>query len=162
MSVKIQTVWLCLQIPCPYYLQRHHGPWRGQKKAHWWKNSRVFLLTEIFIINKQNIPLHHLVLVNANIPHPTSVPSCDALPSAERRIDFIRYFHIPIIHVVYPPKVLHKHCFHFLLGFTIFPRELENNTYAKFWEANKVYYGLCESSEFTISAIFAPACGLMR
>ena len=74
MSVKIQTVWLCLQIPCPYYLQRHHGPWRGQKKAHWWKNSRVFLLTEIFIINKQNIPLHHFVLVNANIPVPHFCP----------------------------------------------------------------------------------------
>ena len=99
-------------------------------------------------------------------PHPTSVPSCDALPSAEQRIDLIRYFHIPIIHIVYltppPPNVLHKHCFQFLLGFTILPRELENNTYAKFWGVNKVYYGLYESSEFTISAIFAPACGLMR
>jgi len=77
-------------------------------------------------------------------------------------MDFIRYFHIPIIHVVYPPKVLHKHCFQFLLGFTIVPRELENNTSAKFWGVNKVYYGLCESSEFTISAIFTPVCGLMR
>ena len=74
MSVKIQTLWLCLQISCPYYLQRHHGPWRGQKKAHWWKNSRVFLLIEIFIINKQNIPLHHFLVVNANIPAPHFCP----------------------------------------------------------------------------------------
>ena len=29
----------------------------------------------------------------------------------------IRYFHIPMIHLVYP----HKHCFQFLLGFTILP-----------------------------------------
>ena len=57
---------------------------------------------------------------------------------------WFHYFHIPIIHLVYPPppKVLHKHCFQFLLGyFTIFPRELENNIYAKFWGVNKVYYG---------------------
>jgi len=43
-----------------------------------------------------------------------------------------------------PPKVLRKHCFHFLLGFTILPRELENNTYAKFGGGGgvkKVYYG---------------------
>ncbi len=28
----------------------------------------------------------------------------------------IRFFHDPIIHLVYPPKFLHKHCFEFLLG----------------------------------------------
>ena len=53
----------------------------------------------------------------------------------------IRYIHISIIHLVYPPKVLQKHCFLFLLEFTILPRELENNTYAKFWGVNKVYCG---------------------
>ena len=53
----------------------------------------------------------------------------------------IHYFHIPIIHFVYPPKVLQKNCFQFLLGFTILPRELVNNTYAKFWGVNKVGYG---------------------
>ena len=59
----------------------------------------------------------------------------------------IHYFPTPIKHLVYPPsplplkKALHKHCFQFLLGFTILPRKLENNTYAKFWGVNKVYYG---------------------
>ncbi len=28
-------------------------------------------------------------------------------------------FTLPIIHLVYPPKFLHKHCFQFLLGFTM-------------------------------------------
>ena len=37
---------------------------------------------------------------------------------------WIRCVHIPIIHLGYPPKVLHKHGFQFLLGFTILPREL--------------------------------------
>ena len=43
----------------------------------------------------------------------------------------IHHFHIPIIHFVYPPppkKILQKNCFS-LLGFTILPRELVNNTY---------------------------------
>ena len=31
------------------------------------------------------------------------------------------------------PKILHKHCLQFLLGFKMAPRETENNAYAKFW-----------------------------
>ena len=31
--------------------------------------------------------------------------------------------------------------FSFLLGITVVPREIEENSYAKFWGANKVYYG---------------------
>ena len=31
------------------------------------------------------------------------------------------------------PKILHKHCFQFLLGVKMAPRETENNSYAKFW-----------------------------
>ena len=30
------------------------------------------------------------------------------------------------------PKILHKHCFQFLLGVKMALRETENNTYAKF------------------------------
>ena len=39
----------------------------------------------------------------------------------------IHHFHIPKIHFVYPPKNFAKELF--LLGFTILPRELVNNTY---------------------------------
>ena len=31
------------------------------------------------------------------------------------------------------PKILHKHCFQFLLRVKMAPRETENNAYAKFW-----------------------------
>ena len=31
------------------------------------------------------------------------------------------------------PKILHKHCFQFLLGPFYLPRENEDNAYAKFW-----------------------------
>ena len=31
-----------------------------------------------------------------------------------------------------PSKIVHKHCFQFLLGLTIASREIENNSYAKF------------------------------
>ena len=30
------------------------------------------------------------------------------------------------------PQILHKHCFQFLLGVKMAPREIENNAYAKF------------------------------
>ena len=30
------------------------------------------------------------------------------------------------------PQILHKHCFQFLLGITMVPRENKNNAYAKF------------------------------
>ena len=32
------------------------------------------------------------------------------------------------------PKILHKHCFQFVLGVKMAPRETENNAYAKFWD----------------------------
>ena len=36
-------------------------------------------------------------------------------------------------------------CFSFLVGFTAFPREIKNNTYAKFSSGeNKEYYGVFE------------------
>ena len=44
-----------------------------------------------------------------------------------------------------PKKILHNLCFSFLLGITAVQREIENNAYAKFWGANKVHYGKCES-----------------
>ena len=31
------------------------------------------------------------------------------------------------------PKILHEHCFRFLLGVKMAPRETENNAYAKSW-----------------------------
>ena len=34
---------------------------------------------------------------------------------------------------VWHSKILHKHCFQFLLGVKMAPRETENNAYAKFW-----------------------------
>ena len=49
------------------------------------------------------------------------------------------------------PQILHKHCFQFLLGLTMVPRENKNNAYAKFWgrqtksimEFSKVAYNSC-------------------
>ena len=40
------------------------------------------------------------------------------------------------------PKILHKHCLHFLLGVKMAPRETENKAYAKFWGENKYHYGM--------------------
>ena len=63
------------------------------------------------------------------------------------------------MHLVYPPEF--KNSFQFLLGITVVPREIEDNSYAKFfWGANKVNYGLCENGEllFDVFAAVAIAC----
>ena len=53
------------------------------------------------------------------------------------------------MHLVHPlppskKKNLRNHCFQFLLGITVVPREIENNGYVKFGGLNRVNYGLCE------------------
>ena len=40
------------------------------------------------------------------------------------------------------PQILHKHCFQFLLGLTMVPRENKKNASAKFGGTNKKYYGI--------------------
>ena len=57
------------------------------------------------------------------------------------------------MHLVYPPEVC-IHCFQFLQGITVVPREIENNGCAKFWGINKVHYGLCENGEWFVSRAF--------
>ena len=37
------------------------------------------------------------------------------------------------IHFVCPSKILHDHCFYYLLGLTMVPRQTTNNAYAKSW-----------------------------
>ena len=41
--------------------------------------------------------------------------------------ELIRYFHIDHIAPYLPPKILHNHCFQFLLGITVVPREIKND-----------------------------------
>ena len=46
------------------------------------------------------------------------------------------------------PQILHKHCFQFLLGNRVVPRENKNNAHAKFGGTNKEYYGIFRSGLF--------------
>ena len=59
----------------------------------------------------------------------------------------IRHLHISHNKINTPcllsPKIGHKLCFEFLLSITVVPRENDDNAYAKFWGANKVYYVRC-------------------
>ena len=50
-------------------------------------------------------------------------------------------------------KILHNHCFQFLMGITVVAKEIEDNGYAKFWGLNKVHYGLCENGEISLFPI---------
>ena len=45
----------------------------------------------------------------------------------------IHHFHVDYNVPCLPHKILHNHCFQFLLGITIVPREIEHNDYTKFW-----------------------------
>ena len=57
------------------------------------------------------------------------------------------HFHISYNTPCLPPKPLHNLCYWFLLGITVFPREIKDNVYAKFYGANKVYYGRCANGQ---------------
>ena len=48
-------------------------------------------------------------------------------------------------------KILHKHCFQFLYGRTMVPRENKNNAYAKFGGTNKEYYGIFRTGLYFIT-----------
>ena len=45
------------------------------------------------------------------------------------------------------PQILRKHCFQFLLGLTMVPRENKNNAYAKFGGTNKEYYSIFRNGQ---------------
>ena len=62
-------------------------------------------------------------------------------------IIYLRHLHISHDTPCLSPKILHNLCFSFLLGIAKVPREIGNNTYAKFWGANQVYSGRCASGE---------------
>ena len=70
-------------------------------------------------------------------------------------INLFTTFTLTIMHLIYPPpplppppqKKLHDPCFQFLLGITFIPREIQDNSYAKYWGVNKVHYDLCENGE---------------
>lgn len=53
------------------------------------------------------------------------------------------------MHVVQPPKILHDHCFQFLLGIKAVQTEIEDNGYANLMGGggDEVHYGLSEKSE---------------
>ena len=61
---------------------------------------------------------------------------------------YTRHLHISHNAPYLLPKILHDLCSLFLLGITAIPREIENNGYAKFWGANKVYYGRCANGKW--------------
>ena len=62
-----------------------------------------------------------------------------------------RHFHLSHNAPYLLPKILHKHCFQFLLGRLQYPGETKNKGYAEIWSgvggggANMVHYGKCVS-----------------
>ena len=94
--------------------------------------------------------------------------------SPRRRLDTLKRLHdllwnvirhLPISHNApcLPPKILHKHCFQFLLGRLCYPGEVKNKRYAKFGGggvgvANKVHYGRCATGVFKQLCILMVHC----
>ena len=48
---------------------------------------------------------------------------------------------------------LDNHCFQFLLGITVVPREIKDNGYVKFGGVNNVHYGLFKNGEYNFLSI---------
>ena len=42
------------------------------------------------------------------------------------------------MHPFLPPQIFPNHCFQFLLGITVVPREIEDNGYENFWGGKQV------------------------
>ena len=108
-----------------------------------------------------HIPIIHLVYPSSSPPPPAppkivsisivSSFSWDLQSSQENlKTIFIRHLHISHNAHYLTPKISHSLCFSFLLDITAVPREIENNAYARFWGANKVYYGGCASGKCNI------------
>ena len=61
---------------------------------------------------------------------------------------YILHFHLDDNAPCLSPKALHSHWFQLLLGITVVPKEIKDNTYAKFRGENKEHYDLRENGEF--------------
>ena len=68
----------------------------------------------------------------------------------------IHHFHIDHNAPCLLPKILHIHCFQFLLGITVVPREIQDDDYAKLWGVNKMHYGLCANGEYSLLRDVSP------
>ena len=53
------------------------------------------------------------------------------------------------------PKILHKHCFQFLLGLFQLPRETEDNAYPEFWDDKQRCYGIFWSGQLVSLMAFS-------
>ena len=63
----------------------------------------------------------------------------------------------PMMHLICPPKCCITLVFHFSWVLTVVLRETENNAYAKFLGANKVYYRKCASGVLIFrDCLFSP------
>ena len=68
----------------------------------------------------------------------------------------IGHFEKSIILLACPPQILLKHCFQFLLGLTMVPREKQNIPHSKFGGTNKKYYSISRSGLFILRLFYRP------
>ena len=59
------------------------------------------------------------------------------------------------------PKILHNHCFQFLPGITVVPKEIEDNGYAEFWGLRKVHYCIIVNVKMVNCHFFYFFCSLI-
>ena len=77
---------------------------------------------------RPNSFLKPFLLCKAPLPHPKST------------LQEFTTLRNPIMHLYYPPRLLHNHCLQFLLG--------HENVDADFWGVKEMYYGIRASSEY--------------
>ena len=59
---------------------------------------------------------------------------------------------LTIMHPCLAPQIFHTHCFQFLLGITVVPREIEDNGYEKFLAKQVTLYSIwkCRTVIFSV------------
>ena len=88
------------------------------------------------------VNIHLLTVLNSEYFHPT-ISHCIFMcilgfhsrdMAAMLVVNAIHHFHIDhnAPSIPPPPKSLHDHCSQFLLGITVVPREIQDNSYEKF------------------------------
>ena len=123
-------------------------PW-SPKRLPWRHVQMLYSL----LSHSYNTPCLPLLLAPPKIVSISIVSSFSwDLQSSQENLKtiFIRHLHISHNAHYLTPKISHSLCFSFLLDITAVPREIENNAYARFWGANKVYYGGCASGKCNI------------
>ena len=122
----------------------------------WQTRSKIDIINLVFL---QLAMAKHVVAVKGKRQiYKASITDHDSRETCAINIDRLIVRVLPIGHfgkyhntLCLSPQILHKHCFQFLLGITMVPRENKINSYAKFGGTNEEYYCIFRNGQWLLS-----------